>query len=241
MKYGIFSDIHSNLEALEAVLSVCKQRGVDQYLCLGDIVGYGPNPNECIDLVRNICSICVAGNHDWATTGKLDVTYFTPDGKEAAAWTTGQFTSEGFDYLSNLPIVERTADLILVHGTLSEPEMFRYQNNIEKMPESFSLMDRRICFIGHTHSPKVLIQQKEKIDISSDLKFKIEEDLKYIVNVGSVGQSRDGIPLAAVCFYDTDTGVVEIKRVKYDIEAVQTKIIEVGLPEMLAYRLSVGM
>ncbi|MBU4333060.1 MAG: metallophosphatase family protein, partial [Candidatus Omnitrophica bacterium] len=217
MKYGIISDIHGNLEALKEVLAVCKQESVDKYLCLGDIVGYGPNPNECIEIVQDIGAVCVAGNHDWATTARLDATYFTPDGKSAVTWTREHLTMEGFGFLNGLPITEKTEEFILVHGTLFEPELFRYQNIIAKAPNSFSLMDRQLCFVGHTHAPLILIQTNDNVYSSSERELEIAEAAKYIVNVGSVGQPRDGNPLASFCIYDTDIGMIDIRRVKYDI------------------------
>ena len=191
--------------------------------------------------MQEIGAICVAGNHDWAIMGKFDASHFTPDGKQAVFWTKDHLNAEGLTYLSSLSIVEKIEDIIIVHGSLFEPERFRYQNNIAKASDSFNLMDRKVCFVGHTHTPKIWVQQNNEVNNSLELKIEIEEGSKYIVNVGSIGQARDGIPLASVCIYDTDTEIIEIKRVKYDIEVVQKKIIEAGLPEMLAYRLSIGM
>ena len=241
MKYGIISDIHSNLEALKEVLAACQKERVDKYLCVGDIVGYGPNPKECIDIVQSLGAVCVAGNHDWASIAKLDASYFTPDGKEAIAWTREHLTMESFTFLNSFPLIEKVEDLILVHGTLFEPEKFNYQNNIAEVPDSFNLMDKNLCFVGHTHSPKVFVQFTDKVYVSSERVVEIEQGVKYIVNVGSVGQPRDGNPLASFCIYDTDAEIIEIKRVRYDIEAVQKKIIDAGLPGMLAYRISIGM
>lgn len=240
MRYGILSDIHSNLEALRTVVDLTQKEGVEKFLCLGDIVGYGANPTECLDVIRELRAVCVAGNHDWAVAGKLSAESFNLVAKEAAYWTREQLSKEDIRFLSGLELVYKNDHCILVHGTLSKPERFRYMMYMSEAEETFCLMERNICFIGHTHAPQTIIRQGEAARCSDVFKVKINPENKYIINVGSVGQPRDGNPMAAYGIYDTDTHVVEIKRTPYDIERAQAKILEAGLPVSLAERLAVG-
>jgi len=240
MRYGILSDIHSNLEALQAVLRLYKEEGVEDFFCLGDIVGYGANPKECLDIVRDLKVVCVAGNHDWAVSGRLNPIYFNPVAKEAIFWTQKQLSSEDKDFLKSLELIFKNDDLIMVHGTLSEPERFHYMVYVSQAEAMFHLMDRGVCFIGHTHAPQVIIQKGEEAQRLDELKVEIQMGQKYIINVGSGGQPRDGNSMAAYCIYDTDTRVIEVKRAPYDIKTAQEKILESGLPVSLAERLAVG-
>ncbi len=240
MRYGILSDIHGNFEALKTVLDLYKEEGVENIFCLGDIVGYGANPKECLDIIRELKAICIAGNHDWAVSGKLDPVYFNPVAKEAVSWTQNQLSLRDIDFLNNLGLIFKNDHLILAHGTLNEPEMFRYMIHMSDATETFYLMDRPICFVGHTHAPNIIIQKEDETQCIETLKVNIDPQWKYIVNVGSVGQPRDRNPMAACSIYDTDTHVVEVKRVSYDIPTAQEKILKVGLPASLAERLAVG-
>ena len=241
MRYGILSDIHGNLEALQKVVSACQDEAVGALLCLGDIVGYGANPKECLDMVRELNAICVAGNHDWAATGKIHSESFNPDAKEAIYWTQQQLTDEDTAFLNGLSLVYHNPDLILVHGSLSEPERFHYMMYMSEAAETFYLMNRAVCFVGHSHVPQIIVQRDEENVALDDLKTKIQPDYKYIVNAGSVGQPRDGNPMAVYGIYDTETGTVKIKRTAYDIGAAQEKIIRAGLPMSLAERLAFGL
>jgi len=240
MRYGILSDIHGNLEALQAVLTACQKNMIEQFLHAGDIVGYGANPKECLEIVRKLGIPTVAGNHDWAVSGQLDPMFFNPMAKEAVYWTQKQLSAEEIDFLSHLELVYRNDDLILTHGTLSEPQRFHYMKYFSQADETFDLMDRDLCFIGHTHSPQIIMKQSGKSLPSETLNIQIKEGCQYIINAGSVGQPRDGEPMAAYCLYDTELRSIEIKRVVYDIKLAQKKILDAGLPASLAYRLSVG-
>jgi len=240
MRYGILSDIHGNFEALQTVVGLYRDESIENFLCLGDIVGYGANPRECIDIIRELKAVCIAGNHDWAVSEKLDPVYFNPVAKEAVSWTQKQLSSEDIDFLNNLGLVFKNDDLILAHGTLSEPEFFRYTIHMSDAMETFHLMDRPICFVGHSHAPNIFIQKGKEAQRVNTLKIKVDPECKYIINVGSVGQPRDGNPMAAYGIYDTDTRVVEVKRAPYDIQTAQEKILKVGLPASLAERLTIG-
>ncbi len=240
MRYGLISDIHGNLEAFETVLDECRRLKVDSIVCGGDIVGYGANPQECLNLIRKLKINSVAGNHDWAVSGKLDFSYFTPDARSAVEWTRQRFGFEEISYLNNLPLSLKTESFTLVHGTLKNPEQFIYMTSAAKAADTFALMDTPLCFVGHTHVPVVFIGQEEKIYPSDVLDIEINPKYKYIVNLGSVGQPRDHNPLASFCVYDTNLGLVENHRVLYDIQKAQQKILDANLPSFLANRLAQG-
>jgi len=240
MRYAILSDIHSNLEALEAVIEACRQQKIKKFFCVGDTVGYGANPKECLDFLQKYKVVSVAGNHDWAVGGRLDASYFTEDGKAAVAWTRTSIPFEYFNYLNTLKTVFKNNNFILAHASLNNPEHFDYLNDISKAPDTFHLMDRPVCFIGHTHVPQIFVQKENNILYSLMSEIEIDSGCKYIVNTGSVGQPRDGNPMASYGIYDTDIGIVELKRVEYNIATAQEKILEAGLPDFLARRLTVG-
>jgi predicted phosphodiesterase len=240
VRYAVISDIHGNLEALQAVLRECSLARVEALLCVGDIVGYGANPKECLALIRHFKVTSVAGNHDWAVGGRLDFSHFTDDGRAAVEWTRGQISMEDIAYLNGLELVVKNKDCILVHGSLHEPGQFIYMTNVSKATPSFALMDVPVCFIGHTHVPRVFVQADGRIYHLDNSSVEIQPGYKYIVNVGSVGQPRDGNPMASFCIYDTTLGTIENHRVLYDIKKAQQKILEARLPESLSLRLAQG-
>jgi putative phosphoesterase len=241
MRYGIFSDIHGNLEAFQEVINVYKNEKIDKYLCVGDIVGYGADPKECIDKTRQLQALAVAGNHDWAAVGMTDITYFNPVAEQAILWTRAKLSDEEKDFLKSLKLVYENSDLILVHGTLNKPEEFNYLMDVELAQVDFKLMKKNICFIGHSHIAGIFIEAKGKISYSVQTQIKIDPNKKYIVNVGSVGQPRDRDNRASFCIFDSDRKEVYLKRVDYSIDKAQAKIIKAGLPPFLAARLSTGM
>lgn len=240
MRYGIIADIHGNLEALQAVIEACRHEDIQDFFCLGDVVGYGANPKECLKMIQDLMAVCIAGNHDWAVLGKMDVAYFNPAAQAAIAWTRQQLSQEELNFLNSLKLVFKNDDMILVHGTLEHPEEFHYLLDISDLLNTFSLIDRPLCFLAHTHVPGIFVKHKEKIHDIRHLKITLSHEEQCVVNVGSVGQPRDGSPLAAYCVYDRDERSIEIKRTAYDIETAQRKILAAGLPEFLAQRLSMG-
>ncbi|MFC1708525.1 metallophosphoesterase family protein [Candidatus Omnitrophota bacterium] len=240
MRFGIFSDIHSNIEALNSVLSAYEVEGIDKYLCVGDIVGYGTDPKECIKTIRERNIATVAGNHDWATSGKFSIEHFSPYAKTAVLWTKKQIDASEADYLDNLNLIYEDADFCLVHGTLLKPECFNYLYELSDAKDTFEVMQPRLCFVGHTHSPIIFGRDSERISYVKEGHINVEPNKQYIINVGSVGQPRDGDTRACLCIYDSKEKVVQIKRVEYDIKAAQTKILNAGLPPSLANRLVVG-
>ncbi len=241
MRYGIFSDIHSNLEALEAVIKAYESEKIDMYLCLGDLVGYGANPVECIQIVKDIAQMIIAGNHDWAVAGLFSLEYFNDWAKQAVIWTQRKMDLTNHNFLASLRFIYENEDFTLVHGSLNSPQEFHYITDISEAAQTFRLMNKSICFVGHTHVGGVFIQDKDgRIDFQRETRFKLQEGYRYIVNVGSVGQPRDGDNKASFCIYDIERKEVLIKRVGYDIKSAQEKILACGLPSFLAARLSVG-
>ena len=242
MRYGIFSDVHGNLEALETVLSLFEKEGVEEYLCAGDIVGYGAEPRECIAKIRSLGVKGVGGNHDWACVGMFPVEDFNPFAREAILWTRNVLGAEEFSFLKSLRDICTFGDITLVHGSLDSPEEFRYIFDVESAIPTLELLQTRVCFVGHSHLPMIISRSAEgTIAHHHDGgKVKMEKDHRYLVNVGSVGQPRDGDPRAACAIFDSDTSFVAIKRVPYDIVSAQKKIIQAGLPPFLAARLSEG-
>ncbi len=240
MRYAIISDIHSNLEALQAVLKDARDQGARRIYCLGDIVGYGANPNECIEELEKYKVQCVAGNHDWAVAGKLNYEHFTDEGRAAIDWTKTALKISHLEYLKNLNLSMQNDDMNMVHANLHYPDQFIYLKDSTQAQDTFYLMDKKVCFIGHTHVPQTLVFQDGMITISKLTEITLLRENKYIVNVGSVGQPRDGNPFASYCLYDPDLERIQIKRIAYDIPLTQKSIYESGLPTVLAKRLEVG-
>jgi len=241
MRYGIFADVHSNLEALEAVVNGYKDERIDRYLCVGDIVGYAANPLECIQIIKRLSPVMVAGNHDWGAVGRLPFEYFSRVAREAIIWTSSVLGSAEKDFLFGLPLLYTEGNFILVHGTLFRPQDFYYLNTAVAASRSFTVLDKQLCFVGHTHKPGVFVEQDKDLSFRKFSSLKIENNKRYIINVGSVGQPRDGNPQAAFAIYDTDEKIVELKRVTYNFSATQEKILKLDLPGSLARRLSEGV
>ncbi len=241
MRYGIFADVHSNLEALDAVIVAYKKESIDQYLCVGDVVGYAANPKECIEMVQALAAITVSGNHDWASVDLFSVDYFNELAREAIFWTKEKLDGRDRCFLESLKLIYKNEDLTLVHATLGHPQEFNYMNNTYIAEETFRKLKTGICFVGHSHVPGVFIKdQNERIAYLEGETFDIQRDQRYIVNAGSVGQPRDGEPRAAYCILDTERREILIKRAGYDIESARKKIISAGLPGFLGDRLLNG-
>lgn len=241
MRYGIFSDVHSNLEALQAVIKAYRNEAIDKYLCVGDVVGYAASPNECIDKVKMLALITVAGNHDWAAVGQFCTDYFRPVAKEAILWTRRIVNDHSRNFLRVLKPVYKNEDLTLVHGTLDNPEYFNYLTDGNIAQGSFRLLETDICFVGHTHLAGIFIQDRDnQLNYCRASGLSIQEGNKYIVNVGSVGQPRDGDHRASYCIYDSEKKEVLMKRANYDMEKAREKILEAGLPKFLGDRLLAG-
>ena len=239
MKYAIIADIHANLEALQAVLEDAKQQQVTHYACLGDVVGYNANPKECLDVIRGMGMPCVKGNHDEMCSEDADLKGFNPHAAEAVNWTRAQLTAEERNWLKELKYFRLVASFSIVHATLDGPQRWGYVFDKLAAAASFTYQNTAVCFFGHTHVPVAFIRDS-MVRGGTYSKFKTEPGRKYFVNVGSVGQSRDGVPKATYVVYDLQEGSIELRRLDYDMATAQRKILEAGLPPRLAERLSQG-
>lgn len=242
-RIGIFSDIHGNLQALTAVLDEYDSLGITALVCCGDIVGYGANPNECVELIRSRGVRCVAGNHDFAALGRVDIRYFNPIAKSALEWTRKQLTPDNLEFLERQPMTFSVANAFIVHASPYNPEEWNYIITMSEARKNFQCFSQQACFIGHSHTP-FIVEQNQRTDTRTCLAKEIvrmQPDCRYLFNVGSVGQPRDGINKACMVILDTDENSVEIRRVAYDIPAAQKAILAAGLRSELAERLMLGM
>ncbi|MCX5887058.1 MAG: metallophosphoesterase family protein [Proteobacteria bacterium] len=241
MKLAVISDIHGNLEALQAVLAFLNGEGIKEIICLGDIVGYGADPNECIDLIRETTDQIIAGNHDWGTIGLTDTSFFNPVAKAAIEWTADTVTEDSKKFLVRLPLTITRDDFLFVHGTPSSPEDWDYLFRAADALQEFKSFPQKACFIGHSHTPLMFARdQKGMVFQVNYTEQRLEDDRRYIINVGSVGQPRDMDPDAAVGIYDRERKYFILERIPYNIKTAQEKIIKAGLPAMLAERLGIG-
>lgn len=233
MKIAIISDIHSNLEALTAVLNEIDQQKISHAYCLGDVVGYGANPNECIQLLQDRKIPCIAGNHDKAAIKEIDIENFSDNARAGIFWTRSVLTIEALDFLRNLPLSMEEHGILFVHSAPDEPQEFRYLFYPEDTFSSFKSFSTPLCCVGHTHRPAIFCEDMVSTNLSREKKF--------IINVGSVGQPRDGNWRSCFVVFDTKTWSLEHVRVEYDVETARKKIIEAGLPKKLGDRLLVGV
>jgi len=242
LKIGVISDIHSNLEGLNTALDYLKGK-VDKIHCLGDIVGYGACPNECLELVREATEVAIRGNHDSATIDLMLSIGFNPIAKEAVYWTREVLSDDNLKWLKSLKEAEDTEVSHLAHGSLKDPLIYIFCEYDAR--ESFQYQTKQVAFIGHTHVSEYYHLDVESESINRTECFsggviKLEDGGKYLVNVGSVGQPRDGNPELSFGIFDVDSKEIEIVRLPYDIEGAARKIIDAGLPERLATRLYSG-
>lgn len=241
LKWAVLSDVHGNLEALEAVLGYISKEDINKVAFLGDIVGYGANPNECIDLLRGKAEVIVAGNHDCGTIGLVDISCFNIVAKAAIRWTRKQISSDNSSFLSGISLTSVVDDLTFVHSTPCDPQNWGYLFSKSDVIKNFNFYQNRICFLGHSHVPAIFIKDSKGRVISSRTPtIQLKDGYKYMINVGSVGQPRDGIPMAAFGVFDAGKSLFTLNRVPYDIKTAQEKIRVAGLPEALAKRLAVG-
>lgn len=243
MRYAIISDIHSNLEALRAVLDRTASLNVDATFCLGDIVGYNANPNECVEIVRSEGIRCILGNHDSRAAGLEEPDDFNPLAAKAVLWTREQLTGENKKYLEGLPRELRVDDLVLIHGSIHDTDRYiLYKDDI--VVNFRSLKDLpgppRIGFFGHTHVRIAFVLARSLLSMEYADVLDIYDDRYYLINPGSVGQPRDGDPRAAFAVYDAKDHTVTFHHAEYDVKTCQDKVIRAGLPPRLAERLAVG-
>src|ERR1051325_711179 len=239
MRYAIIADIHSNLEALRVVLEDGKNQKCTHWVCLGDVVGYNANPKECLDIIRDMGMPCVKGNHDEYCSTEESLEGFNPHAAEAVNWTRRQLSDVDRQWLRDMKYVRLVASFSMVHATLDGPQRWGYVFDKLAAAASFTYQNTSVCFFGHTHVPVAFIRDSV-VRGGTYSKFKVEPGRKYFVNVGSVGQSRDGVAKATYVIYDLDEGSIELRRLDYDIPKAQKKILEAGLPPRLADRLALG-
>jgi len=239
MRTAIFGDIHANLEAFDAVLADAEAQGVTDYVCLGDVVGYNADPVACLKRVQEMGCPTVKGNHDLDASENHSLDSMNPIAATALQWTREQLDDDQRLWLKRLRMVRQVSDYTIVHSTLDQPVHWNYVTNRFDAMSNFSYQFTQLCFHGHTHVPRIYVKSDKVREIPAE-SVEIEANAKYFINVGSVGQPRDGDPRASYAVYDHDSRLVAFRRVEYDMETTQAKIIEAGLPKMLAARLSEG-
>ncbi|MDY6864215.1 MAG: metallophosphoesterase family protein [Thermodesulfobacteriota bacterium] len=241
MRWAILSDIHSNLEAFRAVLLRLEKEKIDRIAFLGDIIGYGADPEMCIELLKKTTECVVAGNHDLGAVGKSETTFFNAMAKTAIEWTANKIWKSHYDYLKELPLIKLLDDFFMVHSTPLYPSQWNYILSEDDAAYNFHFFDHSVCFIGHSHSPQVFILKNgDNLSTIKSTHFFIEEGSRYIINVGSVGQPRDGNPDSCFGILDTEKREFRYIREPYNIHKAQQKIIDAGLPKVLAERIGVG-
>ncbi len=245
MRYAVISDIHANLEALKATITDLENQQVEQIICLGDIVGYYPNPNECTELCRLHGFTCLRGNHDDAAVGIYGIEDFNPVAQAALLWTARNLKQTHKEWLLQLPDQFLVEDNFLaVHGSPWHPYAYIFSSGVAS--RAFSTLKSHyprinVCFFGHTHQRALYYTGDGSIQkIEKDNKYRLGETGLYLINPGSVGQARDGKPGASYIIFDTKSIEIEFRHVPYNLDITQRKVIAAGLPLMLAERLSLG-
>jgi diadenosine tetraphosphatase ApaH/serine/threonine PP2A family protein phosphatase len=240
VRYAVLSDIHGNLEALEAVLADAATR-TDTLLCLGDLVGYGADPVACVETIAGRAQTITYGNHEQAVAGGLDLDWFNPHARAAAEWTRERLDDDHLRYLTDLPLVAEVGDATLVHASPDRPDEWDYLISAEDGFSAFSAFATRLCFVGHSHLPGAWsLGSSGPEHLPGSIELSLERGRRYIVNVGSVGQPRDRDPRAAYTIWDAERGTVSTRRVVYDVRTAASKILDGGLPRFLADRLGWG-
>ncbi len=238
MILALLSDLHSNLEAFEAALASLEKHPHDQLICLGDVVGYGANPQECLQLIRSRAQILLLGNHDAAVAGRESLTYFNDFARTAVRWTQTVISAEEKAILASLPLEAKVNDLHFVHATPKHPEAWNYIFSHYDVQEQFAAVAGKVCFIGHSHVPG------DYREFQSAQGYLAPENPgcegRRIINVGSVGQPRDRDPRLCYALFNTETEELQVIREEYDIDTAAGKIRRAGLPEFLADRLYWG-
>ncbi|MCB9537965.1 MAG: metallophosphoesterase family protein [Myxococcales bacterium] len=243
MRIGIFSDIHANLEALEAILRLYDRLDLDYLACLGDVVGYGAQPDECCDLVRQHADVTVLGNHDAAVCGRMDYSYYRAAAREALDWHASVLSSDNMAWLEGLPYRATLGDLAFCHGSPLDLEAFEYIFVLDQMRDVVAAHEAQaaVTFIGHSHLCKSFSFDARDAEEVLKTRFSLAADRKYIVTVGSVGQPRDYDTRACCGVFDTDARSFEYHRVPYDIESAARKIFEADLSVAFGKRLFLGV
>lgn len=245
MRIGIFSDIHANLEALQTVLAAFRDEEIDSYLCGGDVVGYGANPNECVDLVRSVTSEVVLGNHDAAVSGRMDYSYYYEAARQVLDMHAGALAADNMTWLSGLPYSRhyQELDIALCHGSPVNESEFDYLFAPEQAYAVLPYFDQlaQLTFIGHSHLCRVFALTANTVEEIAKRRFTVDTERKYIISVGSVGQPRDYDNRASYTIFDTESREFVFRRVEYDIETAAAKIFQAGLERNFGNRLFIGV
>lgn len=248
MKYLIFSDIHSNLESFEKLFSLKKTKDVDKFIFLGDMVGYGPNPNETVSLYRELSATnpfhCIRGNHDKVTADLESSSLFNPVAAFSAEWSKVQISTENKEFIKNLKKGPEVVDhfITICHGSTFDEDYYVF--SMFEAIESFKFMETSLGFFGHTHFPIIYLLRNEKIDVvplTSNTKIKLDSNTRYFINPGSIGQPRDKNPDPSFIIFDSSKKEIHFQRFSYNIKKTQKKIRNAELPEILATRLESGI
>ncbi len=239
--FAILGDIHSNIEALNTVLDDCRSQGVTDFLCTGDVIGYNASPRECIEIIRSLGCPVVKGNHDhYVSNLGVNLNDFQPHAAHVIEWTREQLSQDDMDWLSNLPYSVIAMGLNIVHATNDFPENFGYVFDNLQAEANFIKQKTPLCFHGHTHCPMIYEKSMNGVWRIDPQDIKLPLGKKYFINVGSVGQPRDGDPRATYVIYEPATRTVRFRRLEYDVAGAQARIRSAGLPERLAERLQYG-
>ena len=239
MRYAILTDIHSNLEALETALDYLSNQKIDEYWTLGDNVGYGANPNECLEWVFTHARVILAGNHEKALVDRKILDWFEGSARTAILWTAGVLQPGSREKISKLHYVHMTANATLVHASPNQPEEFHYLFSPEEARPAFRAFQTPLCFIGHTHVPTRFVESSRSAEYLPPGKYQLERGERYILNPGAIGQPRDRDPRLAFGIFDEDDWTFEVVRLQYDNQKAAGKIRDAGLPVHLAARLLV--
>ncbi|HNW59587.1 MAG TPA: metallophosphoesterase family protein [bacterium] len=241
MRVGIISDVHGNLEALEQVLRSIDAASCDEIVFLGDAVGYGPQPDECVAELDDRVALAILGNHDDAVLGRTNPFSFNEYALRAALWTRGIITAATRAVLERYMLAGRREGIIYVHASPANPRAWEYLFNLREAERQFAAFTEPLCFIGHSHMPGGFVRIPEgRITAFRPMRLLLNDQFRYIINVGSVGQPRDGDPRAGFVLLDQESGVVEFRRVEYAVERTQALMAERHLPEFLIQRLQHG-
>jgi diadenosine tetraphosphatase ApaH/serine/threonine PP2A family protein phosphatase len=241
MRYAFYSDVHGNLEALKAVIRALSLEKVDRKIFLGDVVGYYPDPNKCVKLVKKYSDIQIMGNHDYAVLGHVDLDSFNIYAREAIEWTQENLWRKWARYIATFPLSLEIDGFLLVHANPMSPDRWNYVLTVEDAEKNFQHFDQRICFIAHSHRPVFIVKSEDDPpEFVGGSSLNIADDCRYIINIGSVGQPRDLIPDACYLVYDSDANYAYFRRVPYRIGKTQKKTLKAGLPEFLSGRLAMG-
>ena len=240
MQHAVVSDIHGNLEALDAVLADIDRRGITSIACLGDFVGYGADPNACIERLQPRIEVAVAGNHDLAACGRIKLGYFHADAATAARWTDEQLTPENREYLVSLPFAVEWLGMWLVHSSPADPKAWHYVMSPADAAREMSAYTHDVCLIGHSHYPGTFWRTSQKMNYTREPDVMLEAGAKYLITVPSVGQPRDGDPRAGYLLVDPERRVLTHVRLEYDVPGAARRIRDAGLPVALGERLRWG-